>query len=104
MLLMFYLQSEKAKRQWDGAVWRNALKMKSEIEAGTFIPEHLKKKLEAKRKAILKDDKLDRGVSSNDQKHRSATLVQARVHNLKMEVWFLGGNKVYISSTISQKR
>ncbi|XP_063230197.1 PC4 and SFRS1-interacting protein isoform X2 [Bacillus rossius redtenbacheri] len=55
---------------WDQAVWRNALKMKAEIEAGTYVPEHLKKKLEAKRRAVLTDDKLDRGAGTADQKHR----------------------------------
>jgi hypothetical protein len=47
---------------WDEAVYRNALRLKSQIEAGEFIPEDIKKQiehskhLEGEKKLILKKD------------------------------------------------
>lgn len=47
---------------WDEAVHRNALRLKSQIEGGEFIPEDIKKQIEhSKRleaeKSILKKDR-----------------------------------------------
>jgi len=49
---------------WDEAVHRNALRLKSQIEGGEFIPEDIKKqiehskRLEAEKKSILKKDRI----------------------------------------------
>lgn len=57
-------RNEKARRMWDEAVHRNALRLKSQIEGGEFIPEDIKKqiehskRLEAEKKSILKKDRV----------------------------------------------
>ncbi|GFG40003.1 hypothetical protein Cfor_12976 [Coptotermes formosanus] len=57
-------RNEKARRMWDEAVHRNALKLKAQIEAGEFIPEDIKKqienskRLETEKKIILKKDRI----------------------------------------------
>jgi hypothetical protein len=49
---------------WDEAVHRNALRLKSQIEAGQFIPEDIKKqiehnkRLEAAKKSVLRKDRI----------------------------------------------
>jgi hypothetical protein len=49
---------------WDDAVFRNALRLKSQIERGEFIPEDIKKQIERniqlkeEEKAILRKDRI----------------------------------------------
>jgi hypothetical protein len=49
---------------WDDAVYRNALRLKSQIERGEFIPEDIKKQIEhniqlkEEEKAILRKDRI----------------------------------------------
>lgn len=49
---------------WDEAVYRNALRLKSQIERGEFIPEDIKKQIERniqmkeEEKSILRKDRI----------------------------------------------
>jgi hypothetical protein len=49
---------------WDEAVYRNALRLKSQIERGEFIPEDIKKQIEHKiqlkeeEKSLLRKDRI----------------------------------------------
>ncbi|PSN51470.1 hypothetical protein C0J52_00738 [Blattella germanica] len=47
-------KSSKARHMWDQAVYRNALKLKDQIESGDFIPGDLKKEFD--RKVNMKND------------------------------------------------
>ncbi|XP_021936355.1 lens epithelium-derived growth factor isoform X2 [Zootermopsis nevadensis] len=47
-------KNEKARVMWDEAVYRNALRLKSQIESGEFIPEDIKKQI--KRNIQLKNE------------------------------------------------
>jgi hypothetical protein len=57
-------QNDKARMMWDEAVYRNALRLKSQIETGEFIPEDIKKQIEhniqlkEEEKSILRKDRI----------------------------------------------
>ena len=50
--------SKDAEIQWDKATARNALKFKQSVESGEFIPEEIKKKIEAKSVRTEKEEEL----------------------------------------------
>ncbi|XP_069687792.1 PC4 and SFRS1-interacting protein-like [Periplaneta americana] len=60
-------KDEKARKMWDEAVYRNALKLRAQIEKGEFVPEDIKKQIERKvqmkeeeRSTLKKERMLDR--------------------------------------------
>ena len=50
--------SKDAEIQWDKATAKNALKFKQSVESGEFIPEEIKKKIEAKSVRTEKEEEL----------------------------------------------